>query len=255
MDATTRQGNEPDALPVGREVPGWTARELPPRTPMAGRYARLEPLDPARHADSLWQANAADADGARWTYLFEEKPATLEAYRALLARQASTADPLFHGILDAATGRALGVAAFMRIDRNHGVIEIGHLNFSPEMNRTRIATEAIYLLASRAFDELGYRRLEWKCDSLNAPSRAAAERFGFTFEGIFRQAIVYKGRNRDTAWYSIIDPEWPRLRDAFRRWLDPANFDGEGRQRQRLSALTRPGGASGPGPSGGSPRA
>lgn len=239
MAPTTKANDERGALPVGRAVPGWTARDAPPRTPIVGRYVRLEPLDAVRHADSLWEANAADADGSRWTYLFDEKPASLESYRAWAARMASTADPLFYAIVDAANGCALGVAAFMRIDRNHGVIEIGHLNFSPAMNRTRIATEAIFLMMQRAFDELGYRRLEWKCDSLNEPSRAAAERFGFTFEGIFRQAIVYKGRNRDTAWYSIVDGEWPELAAAYRRWLDPANFDGEGRQRERLSALTR----------------
>lgn len=239
MDPTTKANDQGAALPVGSAVPGWTAREAPPRTPMVGRYARLEPLDVARHADSLWEANAADADGSRWTYLFDEKPASPESYRAWTARMASATDPLFYAIVDAANGRALGVAAFMRIDRNHGVIEIGHLNFSPAMNRTRIATEAIFVMMQRAFDELGYRRLEWKCDSLNAPSRAAAERFGFTFEGIFRQAIVYKGRNRDTAWYSIVDAEWPGLAAAYRRWLDSANFDGNGRQRERLSALTR----------------
>lgn len=255
MDATTRANDERGTLPVGRAVPGWTARAAPPRTAMAGRYARLEPLDAARHADALWEADAADADGSRWTYLFDEKPASLEAYRAWAARMASTADPLFHAIVDAASGRALGVAAFMRIDRNHGVIEIGHLNFSPAMNRTRIATEAIFLMLERAFGELGYRRVEWKCDSLNAPSRAAAERFGFAFEGIFRQAIVYKGRSRDTAWFSIIDAEWPRLAAAYRRWLDPANFDGEGRQRERLSALTRSPAPAPAAPSGGSPTA
>jgi RimJ/RimL family protein N-acetyltransferase len=241
--------------PVGRPLPGWTPRELPPRAPMPGRYARLEPLDASKHADSLWEANASDTEGLRWTYLFEDKPRTLEAYREWAARSASTQDPLFFAVVDVATGRALGVLAFMRIDRNHGVIEVGHINFSPAMNRTRLATEAIFLVMKRAFDELGYRRLEWKCDSLNAPSRAAAERFGFTFEGLFRQAIVYKGRNRDTAWYSIVDGEWPRLRAAFERWLDPANFDAQGRQRQRLSALTLRA-ASGPsGASGGSPKA
>ena len=255
MDATKKANEERGALPVGRAVPGWIAREAPPRTPMAGRYARLEPLEAERHADALWEANAADADGSRWTYLFDEKPASLEAYRAWVARMASTADPLFFAIVDAASGRALGVAAFMRIDRNHGVIEIGHLNFSPAMNRTRVATEAIFLMMRRAFEELGYRRLEWKCDSLNAPSRAAAERFGFTFEGIFRQAIVYKGRNRDTAWYSIVDAEWPRLAAAYRRWLDPANFDGDARQRERLSALMRKDAPARDAPSGGRPTA
>jgi RimJ/RimL family protein N-acetyltransferase len=127
----------------------------------------------------------------------------------------------------------------MRIDRNHGVIEVGHINFAPRLQHTRQATEAIYLMMARAFDELGYRRFEWKCDHLNAPSRAAALRFGFTFEGIFRQAVVYKGRNRDTAWYSIVDGEWPAIKAAFEAWLDPANFDAQGGQVKRLGASTR----------------
>jgi RimJ/RimL family protein N-acetyltransferase len=239
MDETTPKGGADGQWPVGRPVPGWTARELPARSPMQGRYARLEPLDAGSHAESLWEANSADASGARWTYLFDEKPATPAAYREWVARMASTSDPLFFAVVDIATGLALGLLAFMRIDRNHGVIEVGHVNFSPAMSRTRLATEAIFLVMTRAFDELGYRRLEWKCDSLNAASRAAAERFGFGFEGVFRQAIVYKGRNRDTAWYAIVDADWPRLRAAYARWLDPANFDARGRQRERLSALTR----------------
>jgi RimJ/RimL family protein N-acetyltransferase len=212
---------------------------------MIGKYGRVEPVDIERHAESLFQANAADTAGAHWTYLFDEKPQTLEAYRAWLARVCAAEDPMFHAIVDGQTGSALGIAALMRIDRNHGVIEVGHINFAPALQRTRLATEAIFLMLARAFDELGYRRFEWKCDSLNAPSRAAALRFGFTFEGIFRQAIVYKGRNRDTAWYSITDREWPALKSAYLRWLDPANFDAGGRQRERLSTPTRPSAPSG----------
>jgi RimJ/RimL family protein N-acetyltransferase len=225
---------------VGEPVPGWTPRPHPPRTPMIGKYGRVEPVDIERHAESLFQANAADTAGAHWTYLFDDKPQTLEAYRAWLARVCAAEDPMFHAIVDGKTGRALGIAALMRIDRSHGVIEVGHINFAPILQRTRLATEAIFLMLARAFDELGYRRFEWKCDSLNAPSRAAALRFGFTFEGIFRQAIVYKGRNRDTAWYSITDREWTALKSAYLRWLDPANFDAGGRQRERLSTPTRP---------------
>lgn len=228
-----------DAQPVGPPVPGWTPRLAPPATPIEGRYARIERLDAARHATELFEANAADAAGRNWTYLFDEKPATLDAYRAWVAKSSSTDDPLFHAIVDRSTGRAAGVAALMRIDRAHGVIEVGHINFSPPLQRTRIATEAIFLLMRRAFGELGYRRFEWKCDSLNAPSRAAALRLGFAFEGIFRQAVVYKGRSRDTAWYSIIDKEWPALESAFEKWLDPANFDGSGRQKMRLAGLRR----------------
>ena len=219
--------------PIGPPLPGWTARAAPPATPMGGRYVRIERLDPARHAPQLAEAHAG-TDPAHWTYLFDDKPASPEAWMEWAAKAASTEDPFFHAIVDPASGKAVGVAAFMRIERAHGVIEIGHINLAPALQRTRAATEAMYLFMKRAFDELGYRRYEWKCDSLNAPSRAAALRLGFTFEGIFRQAVVYKGRNRDTAWFSVIDREWPALKAAFERWLDPANFDAQGRQRRGL---------------------
>ncbi len=227
--------------PIGSPVPGWTARPRPPRTAMDGRYCRLEPLDPARHADDLFAANAGDTDGRNWTYLGTEPPATREAYRAWAEGMAAGDDPLFHAIVAQDTGRAVGVAAYLRIDPANGVIEVGHINYSPLLQRTRAATEAMALMMRRAFDELGYRRYEWKCDSLNAPSRAAAERLGFQYEGLFRQALVYKGRNRDTAWFSILDREWPALRAAYERWLDPANFDGAGRQKARLPDLIRSG--------------
>ena len=228
---------------VGRAVPGWTPRQPPGRSPMAGRFCRLEPLDGERHAAQFHEANRLDRDGRNMTYLFTEPFETLEAYRKWVDEVSAKDDPLFFAIVDA-NGRAVGIASFMRIDRNHGVIEIGHLNFSPLLQRTAASTEAIFLMLSRAFDELGYRRCEWKCDSLNAASRAAALRFGFTFEGIFRQAIVYKGRNRDTAWYSIVDSEWPARRAAFERWLAPSNFDAKGQQRERLQALITPGPSS-----------
>jgi RimJ/RimL family protein N-acetyltransferase len=202
---------------------------------MAGRYCRVEPLDPGRHGADLHAANQEDA-GGMWTYLSVGPFADEPSYRAWLVQVAAGEDPLFHTIVDAATGRAAGLAAFMRIDPPNGVIEVGALQFSPRLQRTRAATEAMNLMMRRAFDELGYRRYEWKCDSLNAPSRAAAERYGFRFEGIFRQAVVYKGRNRDTAWYSIVDGEWPAIKEAFERWLDPANFDAGGRQHTRLAA-------------------
>ncbi|HET9579358.1 MAG TPA: GNAT family protein [Usitatibacter sp.] len=222
--------------PIGPALPAWTPRAAPPRTPMAGRHCRLEPLDGPRHAAALHEANSLDREGRSMTYLFTDPFATPEAYRAWVDEVSRKDDPLFHAIVDSA-GRAAGVAAFMRIDGANGVIEIGHLNFSPLLQRTTAATEAIYLMLRRAFDELGYRRVEWKCDSLNAPSRAAALRFGFAFEGIFRQAVVYKGRSRDTAWYAIVDGEWPGIRSAFERWLSPGNFDGEGRQRGKLAAF------------------
>ncbi|MGE0718871.1 MAG: GNAT family N-acetyltransferase [Alphaproteobacteria bacterium] len=224
--------------PVGFPLPGWTARPRPPRTPVAGRYCRLEPIDPERHAADLHAANHEDKGGRIWTYLAYGPFDDPAAYRAWMAATCLGDDPLFHAIVDAGTGRAVGVASFLRIDPPVGVIEVGHINYAPALQRRPAATEAMYLMMRRVFDELGYRRYEWKCDALNAPSRAAAERLGFTFEGVFRQATIYKGRNRDTAWYSIIDGEWPRLRAAFETWLDPDNFDASGKQKRRLSELT-----------------
>jgi len=225
--------------PIGFPVPGWSARPRPPRTPMIGRHARLEPLDPDRHAADLHAANLTDQENRIWTYLAYGPFATLEDYRAWMKTTALGEDPLFHAIVDLATGRATGVASYLRIDPPVGVIEVGHINYSPLLQKTRAATEAMFLMMTRVFDELGYRRYEWKCDALNAPSRAAAERLGFAFEGVFRQATIYKGRNRDTAWYSITDRDWPTVKRAYERWLDSANFDAEGRQRQSLSALMR----------------
>jgi RimJ/RimL family protein N-acetyltransferase len=226
--------------PIGAPVPGWEKRLLPPRTPMEGRTCRVVPLDPARHAEDLFEAMGRDQDGRNWTYLAIGPFAEFDSFRAWLGKMAAGSDPLFHAVIDRAAGRAVGVAAYLRIDPANGAIEVGHIHFSPLLQRTPMATEAMVLMMRRVFDELGYRRYEWKCDSLNAPSRAAAARLGFQYEGLFRQAVVYKGRNRDTAWFSIIDGEWPRLRAAFERWLDPANFDAEGRQRESLSTLTRP---------------
>jgi RimJ/RimL family protein N-acetyltransferase len=203
---------------------------------MQGRYCRVEPLDPDRHAAALHEANSRDREGRMWTYLFSGPFASFDEYRAWLDSKRGSEDPLFFAFIDAASGRAVGLGSYLRIDPSNGTIEVGHLQFSPLMQRTAVATEAMYLMMRTAF-ELGYRRYEWKCDALNAGSRRAAERLGFTFEGIFRQAIVYKGRNRDTAWYSILDREWPALDAAFRAWLDPANFDADGRQRRSLAAL------------------
>jgi RimJ/RimL family protein N-acetyltransferase len=224
--------------PIGPPLPDWTPRARPPRTPMVGRYCRVEPLEVDRHAAELHEANQLDRDGRTWTYLSVGPFGDFAAYRDWLAAVTAGDDPLFHAIVDTTTGRAVGVASYMRIDPAYGVIEVGNINYSPLLQRTAAATEAMYLMMRRVFDELGYRRYEWKCDSLNAPSRAAAERYGFAFEGVFRQAVVYKGRSRDTAWFSIVDREWPALKAAFERWLDPANFEG-GRQRVSLSDLTR----------------
>jgi RimJ/RimL family protein N-acetyltransferase len=176
-------------------------------------------------------------DDRDWTYLFDERPERERDFDAYLARLASSADPLHFTIIQSLSNIAVGTAALMRIDPAHGSLEVGWITFSPRLKRTPVATESMYLMMRLAFDELGYRRYEWKCDSLNAPSRAAAVRYGFTFEGIFRNAVIYKGRSRDTAWYSITDQEWPRVRSAFQAWLDPSNFDEHGHQRRRLQEL------------------
>ncbi|HUH84021.1 MAG TPA: GNAT family protein [Stellaceae bacterium] len=219
--------------PIGFPLPQWQPRARPPRSAMAGRFCRLEPLDPERHAAALHEGNR-QGDGRNFTYLAAGPFATLADYRCWIEKTCLGQDPLFHAIIDLASGRPVGVAAYLRIEPAVGVIEVGHINYSPRLQHHPAATEAMFLMMRRVFDELGYRRYEWKCDSLNAPSRAAAERLGFRYEGLFRQAAVYKGRNRDTAWFSILDSEWPALRGAFERWLAPENFDDGGRQRRRL---------------------
>jgi len=224
---------------IGSPLPAWEPPPFPPREPMEGRFCRLEPLDPDRHAEALYTANAADADGRSWTYLAYGPFATLASYREWMSATCLGDDPQFFAIIDTASGLPAGVASYLRITPASGSIEVGHIHYSPSLVRKPAATEAIFLMMKRAF-ELGYRRYEWKCDSLNAASRAAAQRLGLSFEGIFRQATVYKGRNRDTAWYAAIDAEWPDLRAAFQTWLAPTNFDATGRQRTRLSDLTRP---------------
>jgi RimJ/RimL family protein N-acetyltransferase len=223
--------------PVGRSLPGWTARLAPPRTPMQGRFCRVEPVDIGRHAGELFAANSLDADGRNWTYLGVDAPRSLDEYVAWLRKLTAGDDPLPQAIVDEATGKTVGLATYMRIDRANGVIEVGNINYSPLLQRKPAATEAMFLMMRRVFDELGYRRYEWKCDSLNAASRAAAARLGFQYEGTFRQLIVYKGRNRDTAWFSIIDSEWPALRLAYERWLAPENFDADGKQKRALREL------------------
>ncbi|MFH2134365.1 MAG: GNAT family protein [Pseudomonadota bacterium] len=224
---------------IGDAVPDWQPAARPTHKVMTGRYCRLEPLDAARHAADLYAANALDAEGRNWTYLPYGPFDSLESYRSWVERFSSTTDPLFFAIVSNATGKAVGVASFLRIDPASGSIEVGHLNFSPLMQRTPIATESMYLMMKEAF-ALGYRRYEWKCNALNMPSRIAAQRLGLSFEGVFRQATVIKGRNRDTAWYAAIDKEWSALDQAFQTWLSPDNFDAEGKQRVALSALTKP---------------
>ncbi len=222
-------------LALGEPVPGWTARPRPPLTAMDGRTCRVEPLDPQRHGLDLWRAFSQDREGVGWTYMPYGPFGDEAAFRAFLGRCAAGDDPLFHAILDA-RGRASGMASFLRIDPANGVIEVGHIHHAPRLKRTVAATEAMALMMTRVFDELGYRRYEWKCNALNAASMAAARRLGFTYEGTFRQAVVVKGRNRDTAWFSVIDREWPDRKARFAAWLSPDNFDAEGRQRRALSA-------------------
>lgn len=226
-------------MPIGRALANWTPRPKPPRTPIEGRFCRLEVLDAGKHAADLFAANQLDTDGRNWTYLAYGPFATLDEYRAWVETVQKGDDPLFHAIIDRTTGKAVGVATLMRVDATNGVIETGHLNYSPLLQKKPAATEAMFLLMRRVFDELGYRRYEWKCDSLNAPSRAAAERLGFIYEGLFRQATIYKGRNRDTAWFSMIDGEWPALKRAYEAWLDAANFGAGGTQKQSLSELVK----------------
>lgn len=220
--------------PIGPATAAWSPRQRPSRTELAGRYCRLEPVNSQRHGADLYTAYMEAADDRDWTYLFAERPEREEDLDSYLAKLTSSDDPLHFTIIESHSNKALGTAALMRIDPVHGSLEVGSIAFSPRLKRTAAATESMYLMMRLALDELGYRRYEWKCDSLNAPSRAAAERYGFTFEGIFRNAVVYKGRSRDTAWYSITDQEWPRVRSAFQGWLDPANFDEHGRQKRRL---------------------
>jgi RimJ/RimL family protein N-acetyltransferase len=225
--------------PIGTPVAGWQPVPRPPLTPMLGRYCRVERFDVEAHATQLHEANLADHSGESWTYLPYGPFATQDDFNSWARKTCGGEDPLFHSIIDTTSGRAVGLASYLRIDPLNGTIETGHLHYAPALQRTRASTEAMFLLMQRAF-ELGYRRYEWKCNALNAPSRAAAQRLGLSFEGVFRQALISKGHNRDTAWYAAIDAEWPALRDAFERWLHPSNFDTQGQQRLTLSSLTAP---------------
>ncbi len=224
---------DPLARPVGAPVTGAFPRPRPAHVPHIGRYVRLDPM---RRSDGegLFDAFAQDPDGLGWTYLPIYPWADVDAARQFCTDRQASADPMFYTLRDTA-GIASGFCSLLRIAPEIGSIEVGYIHFAPRAQQTAMATEAMALLMRHAFDDLGYRRYEWKCDALNAPSRAAAARLGFTYEGTFRQASITKGRNRDTAWFSILDHEWPALREAFDAWLDPANFDGDGRQIRSLS--------------------
>lgn len=222
--------------PIGFALPEWQPRSRPDRRVLEGRFARLEPLDVARHSEDLWHAFAADVEGRSWTYMPFGPFGGQAAFAAFLATMSQGDDPVYYSILDLASGRASGIASFMRVQPEHGVIEVGGIAFAPILQRTPAATEAMFLMMAHAFDDLGYRRYEWKCDALNSASRRAASRLGFRYDGLFEQAVVYKGRNRDTAWFSILDRDWPKVKRGFETWLLPENFDAEGRQRYGLAA-------------------
>jgi RimJ/RimL family protein N-acetyltransferase len=209
----------------------------PQRTTLGGRLVRLEPLDPARHGDALWRDLGASGNETLWRYLFDGPFTEQAAFLAYLERLAASADPLFFVVVDQMNGQARGYQSLMRVEPAHRVIEIGNILYGPSLQRSPAATEAHYLFARYVFDELGYRRYEWKCNALNAPSRRAAERLGFSFEGVFRQHMIVKGRNRDTAWYSLLDSEWPACKAAFEAWLEPTNFNPQGVQIERLAAI------------------
>lgn len=221
--------------PVGAAVADWSERARPARATIAGTYGHLEPLSAIKHGKDIYAA--VEGHDSVWTYLGYGPFADETSFLSWIRSREELTDPLSYALIDDASGKALGVLTLMEIRPANGVIEIGHIFFAPVLQKTRAATEAIYLAMRHAFDELGYRRFEWKCDSLNAPSRAAAIRFGFTYEGIFRQHMVIKGRNRDTAWYSITDKEWPKVKAAFEAWLKPDNFDASGHQKAALSEL------------------
>lgn len=210
------------------------AKGHPQRQVLEGRYVRLEPLGP-EHAADLWAASNDTGAAERYRYLFSHAPASLAEMEARIHQSLSENDPLAFAVVDRATGRAGGQQSLMRIVPEHGVIEIGAIYWGPGVARTRLATEALYLFARHSFDELGYRRFEWKCNNANLPSKRAAERFGFSFEGIFRQHMIIKGENRDTAWFSMLDSEWPVRKAGFERWLDEGNFDAAGNQKTPLS--------------------
>ena len=232
MSRTNREGQ-----PIGEQVPDWAPRLPPAHTTLTGRYVALEPVATG-HAPALHAALGAEEDDASWTYRHDERPADEAGMLALVETWASRPVDVTYALVPAGTSAASGVATLMRIDPVHGAAEVGAILYGRTLKRTRAATEAIHLLARYLFDDLGYRRFEWKLDCLNEPSARAARRLGFTYEGRFRNAMVYKGRNRDTDWFAMTDADWPRIRDAHERWLDPANFDATGVQRTSLSDLT-----------------
>ena len=222
---------------IGESMEGYTPGELPSIDLLEGRYTRIEALSVEKHAEDLLAVYGPDSPRDMWTYLFQEPVADMEELVSLLNQMLARKDRFFYAILDRETGKALGTFSLMRIDQNNRVVEVGTVIFSPELRGTRIGTEAQYLLARYVFEELNYRRYEWKCDALNLPSRRAAERLGFIYEGTFRQAVIYKGRTRDTDWLSMIDKDWPKIKARLEIWLRPENFDKNGQQYKSLREL------------------
>ena len=223
--------------PVSVDLKNWQPRPRPARAPLEGRFVRLEPLNAASHGDDLFEIATVPHAADRFRYLSEEPPESRAAFQTWLEKVQASEDPLYFSVIDKASGKAAGRQTFMRIEPAHGRIEIGHIHWGPAIARKPAGTEAHYLFMRHAFEDLGYRRWEWKCNNRNEPSKRAAERFGFKSEGVFRQHMIVKGENRDTAWYSIIDTEWPALKRAYEEWLDPANFDNAGQQRRRLEEI------------------
>ncbi|ASV06413.1 GNAT family N-acetyltransferase [Leptospira interrogans] len=223
--------------PIGIKIQNWSIPKFPAKSVMDGKFCKLEPLDSEIHSKELYKANSLDKNGECWTYLPYGPFKTFIEYQNWIREMQNLVDPTFYAIIDKNTSKPVGVVSYLRIDQEKGSIEVGHLNFSNLLKRTKAATEAMYLMMNYAF-ELGFRRYEWKCNSLNIPSRKAAQRYGFSYEGTFRQYAINKGRNRDTAWYSIINSEWNLIQEAFEKWLDSKNFDENGQQKISLSSLT-----------------
>ncbi|HHN4450190.1 GNAT family N-acetyltransferase [Klebsiella michiganensis] len=222
--------------PVGAALPDWQPRPHPERLNLQGRLCRLEPLR-STHAGALFDAHRLALDTRSWTWLLREPDNSVEEYRAWIEHVSGQADPIHFAVIDQRTDQPVGSLALMRIDAKNGVVEVGHVHFSPLLSRTAMATEAQWLLMHYIFATLGYRRYEWKCNSLNEPSRRAALRLGFQYEGRFRQALVIKGHNRDTDWFSIIDSEWPHIDKAMQQWLAADNFSADGRQLRTLESF------------------
>ena len=231
--------HDPEGLNTMRDLTDWKGCERPHRKVFEGRYVRLEPLDAKKHGDGLFEASTTGAAADRFRWLIEEPPASREAFQPWLEKAEKNEDPMYFAVIELSSGKVGGRQTMMRMMPEHGVAEIGHIHWGPLLQRTPASTEAFYLFASHLFDELGYRRFEWKCNNRNEPSKDAALRYGMTAEGVHRQLMVIKGENRDTAWFSLLDYEWPKVGEAMRLWLDPSNFDGDGKQIRRLEEVRR----------------